>query len=928
MLPVMLNNLFKVTHGVLNLTGQGMVESSHGNNPNVNVPVLYAYGVETDEADHSVITIGEDVTVQNLTGYGIGIGHTNYKAYGAKVVIAGQVKAKYGFSVTGNAKATTGSNLPEIVVEQTGSIYSSDGGAIYAAGYAKYNVAGSLEGKSFGIEIRAGELTIEDTATITANGAFSDPAPNGNGSTVTGAAIAVSQHTTNLPIKVEIKGGNISETGTNGYALYEIDTVPNESSENVAKEVSISVTGGTFSGGVHSTNNKLSISGGYFTSDPGTYVADGYAAVSNDDARYIYKVVAAVADETPVKPTVKEPEVESKIQNVDEATKKAIEEAAKSVEVPALGAEAAKVAVSDGEKTEAVKKAVTELNVSENDIIVYTQAYLDIVTTSYEKTGENVSVTMDITPKVQLVASTAKTGDGIVLDGGQKNAVTYGNPEELTISGPTVVTVQLPEATFGGKAVFIKHEASKGTYFYKATAAADGTITFTSHHGFSPFTFSTANEAVAEIGEIGYPTLKAAIDAAKDNDTIKLLKDCSETVTISKEISFKLEKAAGVNFTGKIEAGYRYSVSEKDGTYTVTYVGGGSSGGGSSSSSGRYTVKVDSGKHGEVKVSSKRADKGDTITITVDPDKGYVLDELTVTDKDGDTVKVKSKSDTKFTFTMPASDVTVEATFTAEKEETVLDELTVTDKDGDTVKVKSKSDTKFTFTMPASDVTVEATFTAEKEETLPFADIPEDFWAVKEITWAYGKGYMNGVSADQFAPGRTVTRQQLWMVLARLAGEKPADMTAARQWAVENGVSDGSNPGGALTRQQMVTILYRYAKLMGYDATGSADLNRLRGSDGLPRPRFCGGLRQGSHGMVCEERDRGRHGTGDSEPRRHRYPRPVRGDSVPVLRQRSVRIPPKTGETQSLSRFFFLGGDLFTIWIGQRQTFVLYYQTV
>ena len=771
------DNLFKVTHGVLNLTGQGMVESSHGNNPKVNVPVLYAYGGETDEADHSVITIGKDVTVQNLTGYGIGIGHTNFKAYGAKVVIAGQVKAKYGFSVTGNAKATTGSNLPEIVVEQTGSIYSSDGGAIYAAGYAKYNVAGSLEGKSFGIEIRAGELTVEDTATITASGAFSNPVPNGNGFTVTGAAIAVSQHTTNLPIKVEIKGGNISETGTNGYALYEIDTVKDEAGENVAKEVSISVTGGTFSGGVHSTNNKLSISGGYFTSDPGAYVADGYAAVSNDDARYIYKVVAA-EDETPVKPAVKEPEVKTEIQGVDETTKQAIEAAAKSVEVPALGAEAAKVAVSDGEKTAAVDAAVKVLGEDKkDDIIVYTQAYLDIVTTGYEKTGENVSVTMDITPKVQLVASTAKTGDGIVLEGDQKNAVTYGNPEELTISGPTVVTVRLPEATFGDKAVFIKHEASKGTYFYKATAAADGTITFTSHHGFSPFTFSTANEAVAEIGEIGYPTLKAAIDAAKDNDTITLLKDCNETVTISWEISFKLEKAAGVNFTGKIEAGYRYSVSEKDGTYTVTYVGGGSSGGGSSSSSGRYTVKVDSGKHGEVKVSSKRADKGDTITITVDPDKGYVLDELTVTDKDGDTVKVKSKSDTKFTFTMPASDVTVEATFTA-----------------------------------------------EKEETLPFADIPEDFWAVKEITWAYGKGYMNGVSADQFAPGRTVTRQQLWMVLARLAGEKPADMTAARQWAVENGVSDGSNPGGALTRQQMVTILYRYAKLMGYDATGSADL--------------------------------------------------------------------------------------------------------
>ncbi len=377
------DKLFKVTHGVLNLTGQGMVESSHGNNPKVNVPVLYAYGGETDEANHSVITIGKDVTVQNLTGYGIGIGHTNYTAYGAKVVIAGQVKAKYGFSVTGNAKATIGNNLPEIVVEQTGSIYSSDGGAIYAAGYAKYqdeanhsvitigkdvtvqnltgygigightnytaygakvviagqvkakygfsvtgnakatignnlpeivveqtgsiyssdggaiyaagyakyHVAGSLEGKSFGIEIRAGELTIEDTATITASGAFSNPVPNGNGFTVTGAAIAVSQHTTNLPIKVEIKGGNISETGTNGYALYEIDTVKNETDENVARGVSISVTGGTFSGGVFSTNNKLSISGGKFSSTlDESYLAEGYVQNTNGEVGKLEQV--------------------------------------------------------------------------------------------------------------------------------------------------------------------------------------------------------------------------------------------------------------------------------------------------------------------------------------------------------------------------------------------------------------------------------------------------------------------------------------------------------------------------------------------------------------------------------------------------------------------------------------------------------------
>ena len=73
----------------------------------------------------------------------------------------------------------------------------------------------------------------------------------------------------------------------------------------------------------------------------------------------------------------------------------------------------------------------------------------------------------------------------------------------------------------------------------------------------------------------------------------------------------------------------------------------------SGSSGGDHTVSVDADKHGTVTVSPKRADKGDTVTITVKPDKGYELDELTVTDKSGDTIKIKDKGNGKFTFTMP-----------------------------------------------------------------------------------------------------------------------------------------------------------------------------------------------------------------------------------------------------------------------------------
>lgn len=258
------DNYFRVDNGALNVTGKGNITSSHGNDDKTWLPTIYAYGTSTDTADYSVVTIGKDVVIDNRGSYGLAIGHKDYKAYGAKVIVEGTVKSTYGFTVTGNAKATQG-NIPEITVTESGKIVSTDGSAIYAAGYGIYNIAGTLSGINFGIEIRAGKLNVEDTAKISATGNFSDPVPNGNGSTVTGAAIAVSQHTTNLPIDVNIKGGEISETGTNGHALYEIDTVKNEAAENVAKDVSITVSGGSFNGNVYSTNNKLSITGGAFT---------------------------------------------------------------------------------------------------------------------------------------------------------------------------------------------------------------------------------------------------------------------------------------------------------------------------------------------------------------------------------------------------------------------------------------------------------------------------------------------------------------------------------------------------------------------------------------------------------------------------------------------------------------------------------------
>ena len=195
-----------------------------------------------------------------------------------------------------------------------------------------------------------------------------------------------------------------------------------------------------------------------------------------------------------------------------------------------------------------------------------------------------------------------------------------------------------------------------------------------------------------------------------------------------------------------------------------------------------YSVSVPSAssiKHGSITVSPRSAEKGDTVTITVKPDKGYELDDLTVTDKDGDAVKLTKKSDTKYTFTMPSGKVEVEATF---------------------VKIK------------------------EEVPQQTFTDVPNGYWAEDAIAWAYENGYMNGNTAVTFNPEGTVSRQQLWMILARLSGYNPATMAEAKSWAVDNGISDGTAPGGAVSRQQLVTILYRYAVRMGYQTDRTADL--------------------------------------------------------------------------------------------------------
>ena len=204
--------------------------------------------------------------------------------------------------------------------------------------------------------------------------------------------------------------------------------------------------------------------------------------------------------------------------------------------------------------------------------------------------------------------------------------------------------------------------------------------------------------------------------------------------------------------------------------------GGGGGGGGTSS----YAITVNSAKNGGVTASHKSASKGTTVTLTVKPDKGYVLDTLTVLDSKDKAIKLTEKSG-KFTFTMPAGKVTVESKFKAEQ-------------------------------------------TTGKN---PFTDVPAGSYYEDAVIWAVDKGITGGTSATTFSPDATCTRAQIVTFLWRAAGS-PApkamstfvDVSAdayyakAVAWAVENGITGGTgdgkfSPDAACTRAQAVTFLWR-----------------------------------------------------------------------------------------------------------------------
>ena len=269
-----------------------------------------------------------------------------------------------------------------------------------------------------------------------------------------------------------------------------------------------------------------------------------------------------------------------------------------------------------------------------------------------------------------------------------------------------------------------------------------------------------------------------------------------------------------------------------------TRTGGGSSGGSHSGGSTSYAITVADAENGSATASRKSASKGTTITVTATPDKGYELDTLKVTDKNGDKVKLTEKNG-KYTFTMPASAVTVKATFTKTAENPFTD---VNDdayyKDAVIWAVENGITKGISGTMFSPDAACTraqaVTFLwraagspSPKSGAMPFGDVAADAYYHDAVLWAVENGITKGTSDTTFSPDSKCTRAQIVTFLWR-AQKSPAvasvnvftDVAAdayyadAVNWAVANGITSGTSaatfsPNADCTRAQIVTFLYR-----------------------------------------------------------------------------------------------------------------------
>ena len=465
-----------------------------------------------------------------------------------------------------------------------------------------------------------------------------------------------------------INGGTFD--GSTVYAILNCGVCTGNDAEHDKHQLIIN--DGKFSGkirkgndenGVHYDFGSIAIKGGYFTVDPTTYCAEGKTGVASGDKKYPF-TVGDIVNNVKVVPsgsTVSTGDMDGKsdvVKNAMETARDAIGTRNTTIEgLAAVGSiEATEIDSDEVEyETEQLKKQ--GVSVEGKTVTFYIRPYMGI--TVMDATVENnviTSVTYNIVPQIQKIVSTATSVQDIRFNGDNKNAIRM-NCQVPEVTTPITLSLPLPTG-FATENLKVKHEKNGKLVGYHDTTynTADNTITFTNDKGFSTFTvLSDARSTTIQFTDKDNHNIGSAKSYGPSNVNDALPTTAAESGYVFN--GWKFEGIDGVYTTLTDEL--LTKLAAKSGTVSATPDFSKRSSGSSGSSSGKTTYKVTTSavNNGGVNASPSSAEKGAVITITLSPDKGYKLDKLTVTDGSGKTVSTVKKSDTVYTFTMPASAV-------------------------------------------------------------------------------------------------------------------------------------------------------------------------------------------------------------------------------------------------------------------------------
>ena len=741
------------------------------------------------------------------------------------------------------------------------AIYQPQDGTLIITG-------GIIKSNNTAIEIRSGSLTVNEGAVI--EGGTGDPElnPNGNGGTTTNTGIAIAQHTTAKAIDVNITGGTItggaavyesnpqgkdgqspvtvnvkkaelnSDVKSSGFGGITMDDVKIDGNvEKTGETGSMAILNSTIIGGTVEGNVTLygcidgegsEIENNLGKGTVATYNGKEYTELSGalTDADGKGGIVYLVAD-----------------SNLGTAiSANTTLDVAKDVSLRIEQDGLSGLIASEG-KIKA--NAGSVINVGGNEMIgnegniKLTNGYIDV------SVANPAALKLDFVGATAEVPSEKRWTLSMDVDGEESIPmnVTFDEDTTLTVNATGTADTEQNDGFRVAKGSTLTNDGKivvNGVMSISSAGKVEGTGTIeVKSSGVLVVNKSDSGDSVGALGNAvtnnGTVVWNGGEGTAPEG-TITLASggEVYSQSDISDKLAGNKRTLSSTEYNGT-EYQYAWKYYAKSGSSS----GGGGGGGGGTPT---YSNTVFETTNGNVTVSPKDALEDATVTITVKPDEGYVLDTLTVKDADGKTVEVTEKSETEYTFKMPASKVTISATFTEETAEvtTPFTDVAAGEYYYDAVlwAVENGITTGMTETTfgPNEDVSRaqmvtflwRAAGSPEATGTNPFTDVAESDYYYDAVLWAVENGVTNGTSDTSFSPNAPVSRAQSVTFQWRAAGspEASGDSFAdvaddayyadAVLWAVENEITNGMSetsfgPDVTVSRAQAVTFLYRAA---------------------------------------------------------------------------------------------------------------------